>query len=118
MKIPGLTQFLSNEHYKRIGVYTKSEDALFKFWKQYVSSHHKQIRTDKLMKSKAAYGDGSFANISPTKKRGVSRGKNRSIQKYGSGKENGADNGNENSIFALYKKYDNQFEADVLYTIQ
>ena len=32
-KVPGLTTFLCNEHYKRIGVFSKSEDALFKFWK-------------------------------------------------------------------------------------
>jgi hypothetical protein len=46
-KVHGLTTFLSNEHFKRIGVYSKSEDALFKFWKQYVSAVYRQRRQDK-----------------------------------------------------------------------
>lgn len=56
-RVAGLTQFLIESHYKKIGVFTKNEQELFKFWKDYVSVVYKQYRLDKSLKS----NDVSFA---------------------------------------------------------
>lgn len=50
MRIDGLTQFLVDEHYKSIGVFTKSDKELFKFWKDYVSSVYRHQRRMALLK--------------------------------------------------------------------
>ena len=39
--INGLTEFLKEEFYKRVGFYTESEKHLVDFWKNYVSEKHR-----------------------------------------------------------------------------
>ena len=42
--MPGLTPFLIDQHYKKIGVFTKCDKQLFNFWKEYVSVVYKTKR--------------------------------------------------------------------------
>lgn len=39
--IPGLVQFLIEEHRNRLGIFTQDGKKLFKFWKEYVSIFYK-----------------------------------------------------------------------------
>jgi hypothetical protein len=52
IRIENLTQFLIEQHFSRIGVFTKSHNELFKFWKGYVSIVY---REQKLRKSKTLH---------------------------------------------------------------
>ena len=40
-KIEGLTDFLIDEHRKRIGIYCEDSKKLFNFWKNYVIAYYK-----------------------------------------------------------------------------
>ena len=42
--IEGLTDFLTDEYYKRLGIYTTDAKEIFTFWKNYVSAVYKEIR--------------------------------------------------------------------------
>ena len=64
------------------------------------------------MKSKGGHDDFTFANSSPNR-----TGMSTKLKLGTKNKENGFDSNNENGVFAQYKKYDNQFEIDVIYTI-
>jgi hypothetical protein len=39
--ISGLTEFLKEEFYKRIGFYTENDKELLNFWKNYVSEQYR-----------------------------------------------------------------------------
>lgn len=108
--IPGLTDFLTKEHYKRIGVFNKKETTLFNFWKSYVSAAYRE-RRDLKLQSKAGFNESaingpqqSFAHKSMRSNKQV--------------KENIIDPNNENSILHKYKKFQDLYEMDVRYTIQ
>jgi len=45
--IKGLTDFLTDEYYKRFGIYTTDAAELQKFWKNHVSAAYKQLREEK-----------------------------------------------------------------------
>lgn len=45
--IDGLTEFLKNEHFKRLGVIGNNADTLFKFWKDSVSLFYKEKKAKK-----------------------------------------------------------------------
>lgn len=90
----GLTEFLVNQHYKRIGVLSKHENTLFDFWKKYVSAAYRQRRQQKKDELGMSY----------------------KTQK--SQKENIVDKSQDNSVLNQYKKFENLFEMDVKYTIQ
>lgn len=57
-RIAGLTQYLVDQHYKKIGVFTKNEHELFKFWKDYISLAYRQHRLE--MSKKFSQPDGPF----------------------------------------------------------
>ena len=38
----GLTEFLKDEFYKRVGFYTESDKHLMEFWKNYVSTFYRE----------------------------------------------------------------------------
>ena len=42
--VDGLTDFLTDEYYKRLGIYTTDPKEIFNFWKNYVSAVYKEIR--------------------------------------------------------------------------
>ena len=50
--IQGLTDFLTDEYYKRYGIYTSEEDKLGQFWKDHVSADYKKKREEQAMKRK------------------------------------------------------------------
>lgn len=43
-QIPGLVQFLIEEHKNRLGIFTQDDKKLFRFWKQHVSTYYRQER--------------------------------------------------------------------------
>jgi hypothetical protein len=43
-KIPGLTNFLCERHYKKYGTYNRTQKELFKFWKNHVSAVYAEMR--------------------------------------------------------------------------
>jgi hypothetical protein len=45
--VEGLTDFLTDEYYKRLGIYTTDPKEIFTFWKDYVSAVYKEIRQQK-----------------------------------------------------------------------
>jgi hypothetical protein len=47
VRVAGLTTYLVDSHYKKIGVYTKNSEELFRFWKDYVSVVYRQMRLDR-----------------------------------------------------------------------
>jgi hypothetical protein len=108
--VPGLTEFLVNQHYKRIGVLSKSENTLFDFWKKYVSAAYKQRREDKI-KSKL--------NITGYEQHHTTMNLGTSFKTQKSQKENMGvlDDTKEKSVLGQYKKYENIYEMDVRYTI-
>lgn len=40
-QIPGLVQFLIEEHKNRLGIFTQDDKKLFRFWKQHVSTYYR-----------------------------------------------------------------------------
>ena len=105
--IAGLTEFLTKEHYKRIGVFCKKESGLFNFWKRYVSKAYKERRDQQIANStkfeasnigmSGLIGNNDTFQASMAQKSGMSR---KSV------KENkGVDASNENSAMNLYKKF-------------
>lgn len=47
-RIEGLTQFLQEEYYKRVGIYSEDGTKLFEFWKSHVSKHYREERERKM----------------------------------------------------------------------
>ena len=55
--IRGLTDFLTEEYFKRFGIYTSDARELQKFWKNHVSAVYKQMREEKAkLKNQTSYG--------------------------------------------------------------
>lgn len=54
--IPGLVDFLIEEHRNRLGIFTQDGKKLFKFWKRYVSKYYKEERMETLKKKRATNG--------------------------------------------------------------
>jgi hypothetical protein len=46
--IEGITDFLIDEHRKRIGIYCEDSKKLFSFWKNYVSAYYKNEKLKKI----------------------------------------------------------------------
>ena len=57
--VPGLTDFLTDEYFKKFGIYTSDAIELQKFWRNNVSAVQKELRAERNRKKAAStYGDG------------------------------------------------------------
>jgi hypothetical protein len=57
--IEGLTDFLTDEYFKRFGIYTSDATELQKFWKNHVSAAYKEMRAQKAqLKNQATFNPG------------------------------------------------------------
>ena len=125
--VEGLTDFLTDESYKRIGIYTTDPKELFAFWKDYVSAVYREMREFKLQKKKA---DNSLFGMDFGAAPGVPEATFGNEYKNGSttikvGK--GASPAvcakppvklPKDNFKTRYDKYSNLYEYDVSYTIE
>ena len=61
--ISGLTDFLTEEYFKKYGIYSTDAAALQGFWRNNVSEVYKALRTEKANRKTSTYGEG-FGNFS------------------------------------------------------
>ena len=101
-RIPGLMQFLIDQHYKKLGVFTKCDKELFKFWKEYVSAVYRHQRKMALLgKSITAHLNDKSLTFNEPKPEGAPLFET-----------------SDKSVLGQYKQFEKLFEMDVAYTIQ
>ena len=107
--MPGLTAFLTDEHFKRVGVFTKYPQELFRFWKGAVSlTYSKFHQMKRLIQVGLTFQEETTTMLN-----------NSSVKKYsptGKHKEEKKEV-NEKSIFYKYQLYEKLYEMDVVYTL-
>jgi hypothetical protein len=99
IRIPELTKFLVDSHYKWYGVFTKNEKELFKYWKDHISVVYKE-RKMRLLSMKEQQSYSEMPTMAAT---GVTKVMTK----------------NEKYLKARNKKHDYSkcFEMDVAYTL-
>ena len=61
--IAGLTDFLTEEYFKKYGIYTTEAAALQGFWRDNVSAVYKELRVEKAKKKSYADGFGGYSDF-------------------------------------------------------
>ena len=133
--VEGVTDFLTEEYYKKFGIYTADATELQKFWKNHVSATYKEMRAQKAMlKNQTSFpidgtgfndlsGLGDFGGYSDL---GMP-GKGQNTQKYSKGKAGGLLGSAvkppkpvlpKDNFLKKYEKYSKALELDVFMTVQ
>lgn len=125
--IPGLTDFLTDEYYKKFGIHTTEASELSKFWRNNVSAVQKELRAERARKKTMTFGDGfgafsDFGMQSPSPMGGD--GKNFSKIKGAAAKIGGRSvkviprpELPQNNFIKKYEQFSRLYELDVCMTV-
>ena len=80
--ISGLTEFLKEEFYNRIGFYTENDKELLNFWKNYVSEQYRDQRMLAIRKRKENPSYNDFSDFDMDYNIGLGLGQNDTLDSY------------------------------------